>query len=787
MRPLDRLLISDLRRMFGQGLAICAVLTCGIGTSVMATSTMRSLETTRAAFYREFRFGDVFVQVVRAPRELAERMAELPGVERVQTRVVRDVVLDVPGMIEPASCRLVSLPDDPAGSLNAVYLRRGRLPDPTAPDEVLASERFAEANGWQPGHQVHVIMGGIQQQLRIVGVAISPEYIYAVQPGQMLSDDRRFGVLWMPYRQAAAAFNMEGAFNDATLALSREASVAEIIQRVDRLTERYGGQGAFHRSDQPSDRRVSDEMHQLQGMALVTPSIFLAVAVFLFNMVLSRMVHQQQEQIATLRAFGYRRWEIGGHYLKFVLVLVAVGALGGCALGIWLAGWMTSVFVQFFRFPLVHYEFAAQSAAVAVVVSLAGALVGSGFALRRAVRLPPAVAMRPAAPPSSRASLAERLGLRAWLSPTARLILRRLERHPQATLVSILGMSLSVAVLVVGTFMEDSIDYVVDVQFQRAQRQDVILTFNEIVSANGIQDVRHLPGVLAAEPFRTVPVRIRYGPRHRRLGLMALAEQPRLFRVLDRHEQAVELVGPGMTLSRKLAELLAVDIGDEVTVELMEGRRSRHTLRIAAIFPDYAEPGAYTNLDELQRMLGEGPRFSGAFLRADANRLPELYGALRETPALAGIIVKRAVIQNYQDTIAENTRPMRVINALFAFVIAFGVIYNCALISLAERSRDLATLRVMGFRRWEVATVLLGELAVITFAAIPIGLPIGCGLAWLATAALDTETHRIPLVLTRATLAYAVFVMIASAIVSSLLVRRMLDQLDLIAVLKVKA
>jgi len=786
MRPLDRLLISDLRRMWGQGLAICAVLACGIGTFIMSTSTMRSLDETRAEYYREFRFGDVFVQLVRAPNELVARLAEIPGVDRVQTRVVRDVILDVPGMIEPASCRLVSLTDDPETSLNGIYLRRGRLPNPTGQSEVLASERFAEANGWKPGDEVQVIMGGRKQRLQIVGVAISPEYIYAVQPGQLLTDDRRFGVLWMPYRQMAAAFNMENAFNDATLSLFPDASIPEVILRVDRLTDRYGGRGAYDRSDQMSDRRVADEMHQLKGMALVTPSIFLAVSVFLFNISLSRMVHHQQEQIATLRAFGYRRWEIGWYYIRFVLLLVAIGSIAGCGIGLWLAGWMTTMYVRFFRFPLVYYEFAYDQALLAVAISLAGALAGSGSALRRAVRLQPAVAMRPEAPRSSGVSLAERLGLQKILSPMARMILRRLERNPRPTLLSILGVSLSIAVLVVGTFMEDSIDYVMDVQFQRAQRQDVILTFNENVSVHGLHDVHNLPGVSTAEPFRAVPVRMRHGKLHRRLSLMALEEHPRLFRVLDKNEMAVDLTGTGVTISKKLAEVLNLNIGDEVTVELMEGRRGHHAMRVAVIFPDYTDPGAYLNLGELHRLLAEGERYSGAFVQADPERMSELYAKLKETPALAGITVKEAAIQSFNETIAENLRPMRIINATFAFIIAFGVIYNCALMTLAERSRDLATLRVMGFKRWEVSTVLLGELAVITIAAIPIGLPIGCVFSWFATLALDTETHRIPLVLTRATLAYAVVVMIVSAIVSSLFVRRMLDRLDLISVLKVK-
>ncbi len=786
MRPLDRLLISDLRRMWGQGLAICAVLACGIGTSVMSTSTMRSLDTTRAEYYRRFHFGDVFVRLVRSPNELAHRLAAIPGVERVQTRVVRDVILDVPGMMEPASCRLISLADDPERDLNGIYLRRGRLPNPTTQGEVLASERFAEANGWRPGDKVQVIMGGLKEELEIVGIAISPEYIYAVQPGQLLSDDRRFGVLWMPYRQMAAAFNMEGAFNDATLALFAGTSIQEVILHVDRLTERYGGRGAYDRSDQMSDRRAADELHQLKGMALVTPSIFLAVAVFLFNIVLSRMVHHQQEQIATLRAFGYSRWEIGRYYLKFVLLLVIIGAAAGCALGSFLAGWMTEQYVRFFRFPIVHKEFAYSQATLAVAVSMAGALAGSGSALRRAIRMQPAVAMRAEAPQSTGRSLAEKVGLQKMFSPMALMVLRRLERNPRSTALSVLGMAASVSVLVVGTFMEDAVDHVIDVQFQRAQRQDVLLTFNENASTHVLHDVHNLPGIFRAEPFRAVPVHLRHGQLRRRLSLMALEEQPRLFRVLDEEEKEVDLTGPGVTISEKLAEVLDLKIGDELSVELMEGRRGHYATRVKAIFPDYTDPGAYLNLRELHKLLAEGERYSGAFVAADQERIPDLYAALKETPAVAGVTVKKAAIQNFNETIAENLRGMRITNATFAFIIAFGVIYNCALVTLAERSRDLATLRVMGFKRWEVSTVLLGELAVITLVAIPVGLPIGSFFAWLATLALDTETHRFPLVLTRATLTYAVVVVITSAVVSSLIVRRMLDKLDLIAVLKVK-
>lgn len=786
MKTLDRLLFADLKRMWGQALAISAVLACGVATFVMSTTTMRSLEVTYEHYYREYRFADVFVTLKRAPNRFAARLREIPGVARVETRVVRDVILDIATMVEPASCRLVSTPDHPGQNLNAVHLRRGRLPDPGRRGEVLASEMFAEAHDLGPGDTVKVIMGGVEERLRIVGIALSPEYIYAVQPGMLLPDNRRFGVLWMPYRQMAAAFNMEGAFNDASFTVRPGTSLRDVIFHVDRLCEQYGGGGAYTRDDQISHRRVADEIHQLRGMAYVSPLIFLAVAAFLFNLVLSRIVHQQQERIATLRAFGYLPNEIGAQYLKLLLLLVVAGVLLGTSSGAYMARGLTNLCGRFFRFPVLYHELAWDQIAIACLLSLFAGLAGGLTSVRRAMRLPPAVAMRPEAPSSYRKSTLERLGLGRFLSPVGSMVLRRLERNRRATSLSILGLSLGVAVLILGSFMEDTIDFVMDVQFQRAQRQDVTLTFMEALSASALHDARQLPGVSSAEPFRAAPARLSRGLRSRKVSLLGLETHPRLFRVLDASQRVVDIEPGGLTISAKLAEVLEVGVGQELEVEFLEGRKIRRSVPIVAVFPDYTDPGAYMNRDDLHRLLREGECLSGAFLAVDPAQLGDLYAQLKKTPALAGVTVKLAALQSFQDTIAANLRPMRLTNAVFASIIAFGVIYNCALITLAERSRDLATLRVLGFTRREVSAVLIGELAIITLAAIPIGLPVGYGLAYFATLALDTETHRFPLVVSRATFAYAASVVLLASAVSATIVQRMIGKLDLIAVLKVK-
>ena len=787
MKPLNRLLISDAKRMWRQGLAISILLACGVATFVMSMSTMRSLEKSMADYYSDSHFGDVFVSLTRAPNKLANRIQEIPGVARVETRVVQNILLDVPEMSEPASARLVSINPDSKDSLNTVTVLRGRLPNPTGRVEVIASEQFAEAHGFQPGDQLAAIMGGRKEQLHVVGIGMSPEFIYVTQPGLLLTDNRRYGVLWMPRRQLEAAFNMEGAFNDAVLTLRPRTSVKDIFFRVDQLTKRYGGVGAYDRSDQPSHHRLADEMHQTGSMAFVTPSIFLAVATFLFNLVFSRMIYQQQEQIATLRAFGYRPREIGFYYLKLVVTLVLLGAVIGCLAGLPLSWWMIGQYAHFFRFPTVVYEFAKAEALIASLVAFAAAYAGSFSSIRRASRLPPAVAMRPDAPNADQSSIAERLGMGVFLSPITRMIVRRLETNRRSTALSVLGMAMGLAVLVLGSFFQDTINYVTEVQFERTQRQDVMLTFYETASPDSQHDAIHLPGVTRAELFRAVPVRLRHRNREHRLELMGLEEQPELFRVLDDNERQVTLPHiQALTISKKLAAILDVDTGDKVDVEVLEGSRRRLSVPIARVFPDYTTPGAYLNRHELHALMQEGERLSGAFLAVDPLRIDDLYAHVKETPAVAGILDKNAAHKNFVKTISENTFVMRMVNYIFASIIAFGVIYNCALVTLAERSRDLATLRVMGFTRLEISKVLLGELAIITLLSIPVGLPIGCGFAYFSTLALDTETHRFPFVISRATFAGAVTVLVIAAIVSSFIVRRMLDKLDLIAVLKVK-
>jgi putative ABC transport system permease protein len=782
MRALDRKLLRDLWQMRGQSAAVALVIACGAATFVMSLTTVDSLQTTRDAYYDRYRFAEAFAHVKRAPNGLSSRLTDVPGVANVQTRVAVEVTLDVPRLKEPAVGRVTSL--DRTDGLNRLSMRSGRMPEPGRSGEVLVGEAFFIANNLKLGDTLQAVINGRRQTLRIVGTALSPEYIYPIRPGEMLPDDRRFAVMWMNYDDIAAAFDMRGAFNDVAFALTPDASEPDVLRRVDLLTEPYGAAGAYGRADQLSHMFVSSEIDQLRATALIAPSIFLAVAALLLNVAIARLIRIQREQIAMLKAFGYTHWQVGWHYFKLVGMIVVLGVTLGTIVGAWMGAGLTEMYSMFFRFPSFDYYFSPRVVLLTLSICGGAAALGAYFAIRAAVRLPPAEAMRPEPPPKFRPTIVERLGFNRFLPASTRMILRQLERQPVKSLLTLTGISLAVAIMILGSFSADAIDQFIDFQFQRAQRESLTVTFVEPTPGRVLHDLEHMPGVRRVEPFRAVPARLSAGPRSRREAIQGYVGSPDLHRLLDEDGSRIQLPPEGLVISIALAQALEVRVGDTVKVEILEGDRPIREVQVVGIVRDFVGRSAYMNIDAVRRLLREGDTVSGAFVDVEPGQTDRLYCELKATPRVAGVTVKDAAVKSFEATIAENLLTIRMFNVTFAAIISFGVVYNAARVALTERSRELATLRVLGFTRVEVARLLLGEMAILTAAAIPIGCALGRIFAEIAVVALSTEQQRLPAVVYPSTYMLAAGTVVVAAVLSSLAVRRQVNRLDLVAVLK---
>ena len=787
MRALNLKLWRDLWHLRGQSVAIIAVMASGVACFLMFMSTLDSLLLSRDLYYSENRFADIFVPIKRAPESVARRIATIDGVDKVDTRVVAPLTIDIEGFPEPVVGTVTSIPDNGAPLLNRLYLRAGRMIDPGRNDEVIISESFAKAHDFRPGDQLHVIIKGKRKQLRIVGTGGSPEFVHQLRPGGMFPDYERYGILWMGRTALSHAYEMQGAFNYAVLTLTRDADEQTVMDSIDALLGRYGGIGSFAREHQPSHRFLAQELEQLENLSGLFPIIFLGVAAFLLNVVITRLVGTQREQIAALKAFGYANTTVAWHYLQMVMLIVLAGIVFGIAAGAWLGAMLSEIFVEYFRLPFVHFEMHPLRIIQASLITVVAGLLGTLAAVRASVRLKPAEAMRPEAPTVYRTSVIEEMGLKRLLSTPTRMILRNLGHKPVKSLLSVLGIALAAGMLMTGRFQENSTNYMVDLHYGLSQRDDLAVGFNEATSHRALTELQSLRGVEYGEPVRTVPARLGFEHREYRVYISAFEPGATIKRLVDNDLNIVELPRNGIVLNEYLAEeILRIETGELLSVEILEGSMPVRQVPVVALIRQDLGLGAYMDLDALNRLMQDGDVISGAYLYIDEKHADEIYQNLKDRPKIVGSVIRTQEIENFHRTMDETMLFWTFVATLFSAVIAVGVVYNSARITLTERSRELASLRVLGYTRGEISYILLGELALLTLTAMPLGLWFGHELCRYIATSIGNEMYRVPLILEPSTYAFAALVVLVAAAVSALLVRRRLDELDLIEVLKTK-
>lgn len=784
LRPLDRKILRDLWRIRSQAFAISLVIAAGVGMVVMSLGMMRSLDATREAYYDRYRFADIFAPAKRAPKSVLEEIKALPGVSVVEGRITTGATLDVPGIAEPITTRIHSIPPSFEPRINALVLRSGRWPDPKQPDEVLASEKFAEAARIGLGDSIDALLYGKRQHLRVVGTALSPEYIYAIGPGQIFPDNRRFGVLWMGEEYLAASLDLTDAFNEALVRVDRSADADDVVRKLDRILARYGGVSAYPRSEQISDRFVTNELAQLKTMTGILPPIFLGVAAFLINTVLSRMIDAEHEVIGLLMAFGYRGQAIMLHYTKIAVALSVPGLLLGLALGSWLGRGLAAMYQNFFVFPFLNYRAGLDIYALASLATVAVVLLGVFQSVRRVQRMTPIEAMRPPLPPNYAGAAARLIGRMRALDEPTRIILRGIVRRPIRSALGSLGVAAALGLYITSAGSHDNVARMIEILFDQSNRADVIVTFAEPRDERAVFELQRAPGVWRVEPMRMVGAKL-VGPRESKSeGLTAATPGDDLNRLVDIDGTVVGPSPRGVLISYGLSNELGLSVGDLLEVQVTEGRRGHFTLPVVAIIHSAVGSPAYVDAAMIAAKMNEAPLLSGAYLGVDPTRIDELYRHLKITPIIAGVSLRAAARTGLDDTIGETMGIVTLFNTGFSALIVFGVIYNNARISLAERSRDLASLRVLGYRRSEVSYILLGELAILTIIGLPFGIAFGYFLSRWLSSSLGGDLFIVPFGLTASTVAQAVLLVLFAATITALFVRRRLDRLDLVAVLK---
>jgi len=728
--PLDHKLLRDLWRMKGQAFAIGMVIAVGVGMLVMMSGLVTSLNETRSAYYERYRLAEVFAPVTRAPDRMAARLAAIDGVSMVEPRVVGAALIDVADFDLPVQAKAVSLPDLRAPRLNDVFLTDGRMIDSDHSDEILLLEAFANAHGIRPGDRMDATMNGARRSFRIVGLAQAPEFLYTTAPGELIPDDARFGVIWMSRSALAAAYDMDGAFNEALLSLSRGANEAAVLDAVDRILDPYGGTGAYPLADQASNQLVSEEIGGLEAAAVGVPPIFLGVAAFLLYIVINRMVQSEREDIGLMKAFGYTNLGVGAHYFKLVLAIAIGGALAGCLLGIAGGRALIQVYVAYFKFPFLVFQLDPVSFVTGVSVSILSASAGGLLVLRSVFALTPAAAMRAPAPADY--SRTGRFGHRVnrFLDQPSRMVLRRITRQPGRMAGAMIGIACGMALCVSMITIYAGFDRTIDLTFNVLDRSDVTVSFTHAASEGTIFGLRRMEGVTFVEPVRHVPAVLRHGLATHRGVVTGLAPDARLSRALDADLAEIPLEGGGIVLSTGLATKLGIQPGDMLTVEVREGRQPVLQIPVTGVAQSLLGSPSYMDLATLNRALREPNRVSGAYLSIDEAFATDIYTALQDMPTVAGVSLKSQAEIAFQTLMNTGAGAIRYVMGGIAFINTFGIVYNAARIAYAERSRDLASLRVIGFTKGEAAFVLLGELCRSSHRRMPLSQILICSMSF---------------------------------------------------------
>ena len=786
MDAIDRKLLRDFSRLWKQALAIALVLACGVAILLTGLGMYKSLSDTRDTYYERNRFADVFATVQRAPERLASELAAIDGVWSVETRTTGTAILDVPGSTVSVTGQILSLPAYGTPRLNVPRLKSGRFPNPSATDEVMVNDNFAKANGFQLGDFFYANLNGQKRQLTITGTAQSPEFIYTIGPGALMPDNATFGILWMPQPVVAAAFDTTGAFNDVALKLSKGTLEASVIDAVDRLLEPYGSLGAYGRELQTSHSFIDSEIKQLRNMATVLPPIFFGISAFLVSMVMGRIITLERSQIGLLKAVGYSNLEICLHYLMLAVLIAIAGIAFGWFTGAWLARQMALLYAEYFDFPFLIFSTSPWVYAVSGIAALLTTTLGAAQAAIKAARLAPAIAMQPPAPPQFKRSWIDRAMAAMRLSQPTIMILRSLIRWPVRSGLTLLGLALAVSTVVSPAFFSYSLDKMIDSAFYESARQDGILVMAHDMPESVLATAADFPAVLQTEGQQYHPVTFSNGNHAKRTVIQASRPATDLSRVIDKDGRQIAVPPGGVVLTERLAAHLHVGIGDMVDAKFLGGRQETHPLRVTNIIAQYLGLGAYMDLGYVNALLRQSPRISQINISLDETEVTALHKRLKDIPGLASIVMMTDTRRSFSDTIEQNIGAVNVIYTIIALLITIGVTYNGARIQLSERSRELASLRILGFTRSEVSYILIGETMLLSVLAQPLGWWIGTMIAASMFNTFSSDLYNMPLVMHPAIYAQASFIVLLASFGSVMLVRRNLDRQNLVSAMKVR-
>ena len=790
-RVLLRKLLRDLLQRKWSLVSLCLIVTVGVGCYIAMAGVYRDLSGSKKRYYQNYRFPDFIVDLKRAPEWAVEEVASFPNVRAVRGRVNFSTLIDLPGKDEPISGVSISMPEIPSPVLNDILLMSGTWFSGENDKEVILNDAFAQENGLYPGSRIKALLLDKQHDLLVVGTAKSPEFVYLISPGggELAPDPARFGVMYLTERFLQESCELEGAFNQI-IGLAHDSSRPALKATFGLIEEKLDPYGVLNTSlaeDQPSARYLADELTGLKITSTVMPSIFLIVAALVLNVLMSRMVTQQRTVIGTLKALGYSSRSITRHYVSYGVIIGLIGGLGGIAFGYWAQGALVTLYREFYTLPDFEPHFYFDIFLIGMTVSLVFAVLGTLKGVHHAASLEPAEAMRPPPPEKGGKVLPERIPF-FWrrLPFRWKMILRAVFRNPFRSSVNVLASLIATALIFSSLSMTDSLDYLMSYEFEKVSHQDITVSLRDPKDITTTREMLLLPTISETEPQLAVACDLKNGPYQKRVGVMGLVRNNRLYTPLDKDGNPIVIPEMGLVLSKKLAEILKLVPGDTVTLRPLIGLRKEVVAPVVGTVDTFLGLSAYANINYLSNLIGEewaaNVVMGNTFQRTSERSFLD---KLKLRPTVTGVSERTRALIQLDETFGETMGTMMSIMVLFAGLIAFGSVLNTTLVSLSERQREVGTLRVLGYTPANISRIFSGESFVVNVIGILLGLVFGILLTKSLSLAYSTELYRFPAIVYPWRLVMCAVIMIVFISAAQLIIYRLIRTLKWLEVLKI--
>lgn len=787
-----KVLLNKLRRTIwntrGQFLAVTAVVAVGIAVYISMTTSYYNLNQSRDDFYKDNNFADYYFHVVRAPEQVTRQIESLAGVTEANGRIQIDVPLVKEGN-QRASARITSYPI-PIEGINRIQLLSGRYFEkhPSGGGvEVLIDSRYFTANRLSFNDTVNIVSDGRKVPLTVVGTATGPEFTIAMKDAAtLIPDPETFGLIMMPLNQAQQTLNLPGQINQVVIKLSPGADENKVSEQVKALLEPYGNLSSYPRKKQLSNAILQGELDGLKASSIFMPVIFLSIAAAIQMVMLGRMIKGQRLQIGIMKALGYNNRQIMTHYTTYSMSTSLLGALLGIFFGIWLASAIAVLYAEFFNLPKTIGGLNTSAVINGLVLSLSVGAISGLAASRGVVSVNPADSMRPEPPKNAGSIFLERLPL-IWklLDSTWKMSLRTAIRNRGRFALVLVGVTFSVGMLVVSLFTNDSIDYMIQKQFYLDQRYDYLVRFTSPVKESDLLNISRIEGIIKSEPILEIPVKVYYNNNYQEDILQGIPPDSTLKKLEDPNGYTLNIPENGLLINKKTADKLGIQKGDLVEIETLlgNGPSLNTNLTVVGINQQLIGGGSFLSLEQANLVLMERQLVSGIMLKVDPGKSSSLEEKLNDMNRVSSTLSRQKELDNFHKNMEAMVASIAIM-IFFSVIMGFAIVYNSSVISFAERKRELASLRVLGFTTSEVSGLLLKENLIQSMLGVAAGLPFGLLMSRGYVNALSSDLFTIPVVIYPMTYFWAALGGVFFIATAHLLAVRGVKKLDLVDVLK---